>query len=110
MSGYKEALAWNHDAADNDVEDHFQAADLTPAGVLGWLTVGVMFDHDCLARNPSHTICFPLVRACGREITFPVNHMKSSEDFRNVFLLAYCIRFILPNRIRVGRLRSYRNA
>ena len=38
MSGYKEALAWNHDAADNDVDDHFQAADLTPAGVLGWLT------------------------------------------------------------------------
>ena len=76
---------------------------LTPAGVLGWLTgqrhrpingdelaITVMFDHDCLQRNPKHGICFPVVSACGRVVTLPVNHMATPEDFKSVFTLAYC--------------------
>ena len=52
--------------------------DLTPAGVMGWLTgqkhkpisgeqisITVKFDHDCLIRNPKHQICFPVVGARG---------------------------------------------
>lgn len=75
--------------------------DLTPAGVLGWLTgqkhkpisgeqisVTVKFDHDCLVRNPKHQICFPVVKACAKEVTFPVAHMKTQEAFNEVFMLA----------------------
>ena len=51
-------------------------------GVLGWLTgqrhrpidgdpltIIVNFDHDCLDRNPQHTICFPRVAACVTWVT-----------------------------------------
>ena len=61
--------------------------DLTPAGVMGWLTgqkhkpisgeqisITVKFDHDCLIRNPKHQICFPVVGACAKEITFPLQN------------------------------------
>jgi len=66
--------------------------ELTCAGILGWLTgqnhrqlkgqkieIIAKFNHDCLIRNPSHTICFPFVRACGMKITFPVNHVKGYD-------------------------------
>ena len=58
------------------------------AGVLGWLTgqrhrpidgdpltIVVNLDHDCLDPNPKHTICFPRVATCGRELTLAVCHM-----------------------------------
>ena len=103
ITGYKEALAWDTEegASADSVEEHFQMADLTPAGVLGWMTgqqhkpingdkleVTVLFDHHCLERNPKHTVCFPVVRACSKEITLPVCHMKKVEDFKEVFLIA----------------------
>lgn len=81
----------------------FRMLDLSPAGVLGWLTgqkhrqlnedkikIVVKFDHECLVRKPGHSICFPLVAACGREITFPVMHMKEYDEFKNIFQLAFC--------------------
>ena len=56
----------------------FGKVELTPAGVMGWLTgqkhrvvnddkikIMVCFDHNCLSRNPKHSICFPVVRSCG---------------------------------------------
>lgn len=70
---------------------------------MGWLTgqkhrqlngekleILAKFDHECLIRQPAHSICFPIVGACGMEITFPVSHMKGYDAFKNVFLLAFC--------------------
>ena len=54
------------------------------------LKIQVYFDHDCTTRNNLHTICFPVVGSCGKDITLPVEHMKISEDFKRVFLLAFC--------------------
>ena len=48
----------------------------------------VKFDHDCLFWNPKHLICFPVVRACAKEITFPIAHMKTQEAFNEVLMLA----------------------
>lgn len=114
ITGYAEAVAWaEEDPAEQKLPDDvvkspedtakFEMANITPSGVLGWLTgqqhkplngnplnITVEFDHECMSRNPDHTICFPTVRACGRVITFPVAHMTDSTQFRNVFLLAYC--------------------
>ncbi len=74
VSGYSEAIAWrNQDEQDESVaygsDEHqecFQSADLTPAGILGWLTgqkhepingenlkINFMFDYNCMERNPS---------------------------------------------------------
>ena len=110
VTGHTEALAWD-DGADSigDLEDEtgerkvIQSADLTPAGVFGWITgqkhvplngenieMIINFDHECMIRNENHSICFPVVGACGKTITLPVAHMRKSDDFRKVFLLGYC--------------------
>ena len=77
--------------------------EMSAAGVFQWLTgqrhkpangekitVTVEFDHDCLERNPQHSICFPTVGSCRRVITIPVAHMNSTENFKKVFFTAYC--------------------
>ena len=92
ISGYTEALTWNYDdgedrrserqQSDKQPAEEFQTADVYVAGVLGWLTgqrhrpidgdpltIIVNFDHDCLDRNPQHTICFPRVAACVTWVT-----------------------------------------
>ena len=50
----------------------------------------VRFDHEYMVHNPDHSICFPLVGACGKEITFPICHMNDYDNFKNVLLLAFC--------------------
>ena len=108
ITGYTEALAWNEnniitDGGDDNEALKYQVVDVSPCGVLGWLTrrkhrpvngeqlsVKVHFNHDCKERNPQHTICFPQVGACSRELTFPVAHMTDSKEFEHVFLLALC--------------------
>ena len=68
---------------------------MSAAGAFQWLmgqchkpvngekiTVTVEFDHDCLERNPQHSICFLTVGACGRVITIPVAHMNSNKNFK----------------------------
>ena len=108
ITGYTEALAWkekNNITDENGVleAEKYQAVNVSPAGVLGWLTgqkhrpvngeqltITVHFDHDCRERNPKHTICFPQVGACSREITFPVAHLTDTSEFEHVFLLALC--------------------
>ena len=107
ITGYTEALAWKENNVTDESDDNealkYQAVDVSPCGVLGWLTgqkhrpvngeqlsVKVHFNHDCLERNPQHTICFPQVGACSRELTFPVAHMTDSKEFEHVFLLALC--------------------
>lgn len=120
VTGYTEALVWasnkcgNNNESDGSVDDEgdegscvsmrdgFITPDITPAGVLGWLTgakhreissadlsIMVKFDHDCLTRNPKHSLCFPVVGACGRTIIFPVMHMNTQESFKEVFLLGF---------------------
>ena len=102
-SGYAEAMASCEDTGKEAAgsKEELLLPDLTPAGVLGWLTgqkhkpisgeqisITVKFDHDCLVRNPKHQICFPVVRACAKEVTFPIAHMKTQEAFNEVFILA----------------------
>lgn len=104
-SGFAEAIVSRSDSATaNEVaqtNEELLFPDCTPAGVMGWLTgqkhkpisgeqvkITVKFDHDCTIQNPNHTICFPVVGACAKEITFPVAHMKTAEEFNKVFMLA----------------------
>ena len=98
ICGFSEALAWNEDQGVGSVNlepaEQFSTADLTPAGVMGWLTgetlpIAVRFNHDCMENNPSHTICFPIVGACAKEITLPVAHMCTQKEFSDVFLMAF---------------------
>ena len=113
ICGNAEAIIWKDGNPSEQVSDvgeelgensQFQMANLTPAGVLGWLTgqrhislngntmkISVQFDHDCLARNPHHTICFPTVEACGRVVTLPVAHMRESKQFR----ASSCLHFAM---------------
>ena len=109
VTGYAEAIA----SSDTDdltthtntevaqTNEQFQSADCSPAGVMGWLTgqkykpingeqirISVKFNHDCTTGNPNHRICFPIVGACAKEITFPVAHMKTADEFSEVLMLA----------------------
>ena len=111
VMSYTEDLAWNNgddwdsllDAEDKDERGSCQAPDLTPGGILKWLTgqkhvpingenikIQVYFDHDCITANNMNTICFPVVGSCACDITLPVHHMKGDEEFKRVFLLAFC--------------------
>jgi hypothetical protein len=107
VSGYSAAVAWNRDESENDVptsEELFETAEMSVGGVMGWLTgqrhkhvttkevptITINFDHECLLRNPNHKICFPLIGACGRELTIPVVHMDKAGKFKELFILAYC--------------------
>ena len=108
IEGHAAAVAWNYRDGNLDNElpegaEAFEKPDLTVAGVMGWLTgqkhkpidgqsfkVTVQFNHDCLKYNPNHTICFPTIGACGKEITIPVVHMSSFDKFKELFILAFC--------------------
>ena len=117
VSGYASAVAWNYDDQVHSVpknvallsnelavpDEKYKTPDLSISGVMQWLTgqqhkplgnetfaISVQFDHECMQRNPMHTICFPTVGACGKEITFPTTHMQTESEFHQVFLLAYC--------------------
>ena len=82
ITGYESAVAQNYIENDLDIPEavaeplikKFETADLTSAGVLGWLTghkhrqlngehikIIAKFDHECHIQNPAHSICFPLV-------------------------------------------------
>ena len=103
--GHAAAVGYKDDTLDSGLEqgrEIFENPDLTVAGVMGWLTgqrhrpvnnqklsVTVYFNHDCLKHNPNHKICFPIVGACAKEITFPVAHMTSFAEFKEVFILAF---------------------
>ena len=108
VSGYSEAVSWNYVEIEESSEpsaeqtnEEFQVAEITVPGMLGWLTgqrhrpingdplsIYVNFDHDCLVRQPNHTICFPCVGACGRGLILPVSHMEEEESFKKVFTTA----------------------
>ena len=107
ITGYESAVAQNYIENDLDIPEAvaeplietFETADLTSAGVLGWLTghkhrqlngehikIIAKFDHECHIQNPAHSICFPLVGASGMQVTLPVSHMKGYDDFKRGFV------------------------
>jgi hypothetical protein len=106
VSGYAETLVTCEDdstSTADEVQDEEQLIfpDCTSAGVMGWLTgqkhkplngeplmITVKFNHDCYLDNPDHRICYPIIRACSKEISLPVAHMKTPEAFNEVFMLA----------------------
>lgn len=113
ITGYTEAIACNVEeeldvldqspTGEHQESETLSIQDLTPAGVLGWLMgqkhreisktdlgITVKFDHECLKHNPDHKLCFPYVGSCGHTITFPVSHLESFEQFKEIFLLAFC--------------------
>ena len=88
--------------SDSDVIDRVKP-EMSAAGVFQWvtgqrhkpvnggkITVTVEFDHDCLERNPQHSIYFPTVGACGRVTKIPVAHINSTENFKKVLFTGYC--------------------
>ncbi|KAK1894384.1 Dual specificity protein phosphatase 22 [Dissostichus eleginoides] len=42
------------------------------------------FDHDCRERLGDHLICYPIVSACTKTVTFPVKHLSTYTDFRRI--------------------------
>ncbi|KAI7802917.1 hypothetical protein IRJ41_023599 [Triplophysa rosa] len=44
--------------------------------------ITVQFDHACMQRMPSHTLCFPIVSACTQTITFPTAHFSNLSEFK----------------------------
>ena len=104
MEGYASAVASNYDCGEEESteRERFEVAELSVPGVLKWLTgrrhrditgsglcIVVNFNHTCKIETPKHTICFPYVGACGMEITLPVAHIKSYEEFKDVFIMAF---------------------
>ncbi|XP_048022561.1 uncharacterized protein LOC125252930 isoform X1 [Megalobrama amblycephala] len=77
---------------------------LTVPRVMQWLTgqghkpllmserqefkIALHFDHDCQQRMPAHRICYPVVSACARKITFPVAHIDNYNSFKEIMLQA----------------------
>ena len=43
------------------------------------------FDHDCQVRyGANHTICYPVINACSRSVTFPIAHLSTYKQFKTV--------------------------
>ena len=110
VTGHIEELAYDHEDTEDkaggkhNVEEvqETQVADISPSGMLGWLTgqkhrpvdgdqllIYVNFDHKCHERMPNHKICFPIVGACARSLTLPVAHMQAENEFKRIMLLAF---------------------
>lgn len=110
IQSHMSAITWNYldvsgkgDEKDKpeSLDEKFEEIKPSPTAVLKWITgsphkplngdeirISVSFDHECLVRNPTHKICFPVVSACAKEITFPIAHFKTTEDFCSLFSLA----------------------
>ncbi len=98
------AVAFKSFDENNENDDEFTTAEISIPGLMKWLTgqehkplgrdeeimIQVMFDHDCMQRNPKHSLCFPIVGACGGELTIPVAHVASDEKFCEIVTTAYC--------------------
>ncbi|CAL8242069.1 unnamed protein product [Merluccius merluccius] len=79
------------------------AEGLTVGRIMQWMTgqrhrpvlpsekkdfvINMKFHHDC---DTQHTVCFPTVSACSRTVTFPSAHLKTYNEFKNIFTLAIC--------------------
>ncbi|CDQ81068.1 unnamed protein product [Oncorhynchus mykiss] len=47
------------------------------------LKMVVIFDHSCLERMPNHTVCYPVVSAYAKTITFPTAHLRDYDAFNS---------------------------
>jgi hypothetical protein len=83
--------------SDKKIQDEFETPVVNKPGLMSWLTglqhvpinggkpnIAVYFDHDCLIRNPNHSLCFPLAGECARTLTIPVAHMRDLAKFKEV--------------------------
>ena len=91
----------NNGATEDPDGERPVVTDYTPAGIMRWLTrqkhkpldrkplkITMIFDDDCLIHILNHRITFPVIRACTKEVSFPVAHMETAENFNKTFLLA----------------------
>ncbi len=47
------------------------------------------FDHDCqVCYSANHTICYPVINACARSVTFPVAQLSTYDEFKTVLFQA----------------------
>lgn len=85
-----------------DTELVQNAKPLTVPSVLQWLTgqahkpvlpserknfeIHIKFNPAC--PQEEHAICFPIISACTKTITFPVVHMSKYDEFKHVLTLA----------------------
>ncbi len=88
-------------ALDDDTQDEEA---LSVPRVMQWLTgqahrhlllsdrqafkITVEFDHTCMQRMPSHTLCYPIVSACTQTITFPTAHLSDFNEFKEIMKTA----------------------
>ena len=49
------------------------------------------------------TLFFPVVSACAKSITFPVQHLQNAESFKELFTLAYCKSQAFGHELMNGR-------
>uniref|UniRef100_A0AAR2LN35 Uncharacterized protein n=1 Tax=Pygocentrus nattereri TaxID=42514 RepID=A0AAR2LN35_PYGNA len=56
------------------------------ASELQEFKITLKFDHECTLRMPEHKICFPVVSACAKTITFPTAHMTNYDAFTFTFM------------------------
>uniref|UniRef100_A0A3Q3G049 HECT domain-containing protein n=1 Tax=Labrus bergylta TaxID=56723 RepID=A0A3Q3G049_9LABR len=91
----------------DEVESEVEASgpQLTVEAFLQWITgqghvpvlqeekmrfkVNVKSEHHCESHFGEHRICYPNVAACIKTITFPVKHMTSFKDFKEVLVEAF---------------------
>ena len=96
--------AWDHPIEDTEKpEEHVHQSVVTIPRLLGWFTgqrhkshgpwqnlsTKVIFDHECKSHNPLHTVCYPVIHACSREVTFPVEHMSTADKFELIFMTGF---------------------
>ena len=96
--------AWNYPTDTTDKpEEYLQQSEVSIAKILGWFTgqrhrahgswqdlsIEVIFDHECKIRNQLHTVCYPVIHACSREVTLPVQHMSSADEFEQIFMTGF---------------------
>lgn len=46
------------------------------------------FYHDCQVHYGTHRICYPVVNACSYSVTFPIVHVSTYAEFKNVITQA----------------------
>ena len=96
--------AWNYPIDVTEKPEEFiQQSEVSIPSILGWFTgqrhrshgpwqdlsIKVIFDHECKIRNPVHTVCYPVIHACSREVTLPVEHMSSTAEFEQILMTGF---------------------
>ena len=43
-----------------------------------------------MQSNPKHSLCFPIIGACGQDLTILFAHVADDEKFCEIFTTTYC--------------------